>query len=339
MNMSDLIDGLMKKCPVQYHSLKRILQSERVKTLEGVQREAEETFQFHTFCFDDLPEEILVSLHRGRKKDKYLHNHNFFEILYVYRGRCLNMMREKDLELSEGDLVLLNPNALHAPFAPREEDLVVNIILKPSVFEDIMLSLIADNKLFSNFFVNYLYHINMTTSFLYFPKDEQYPVKFIIDMLIREYLAHDICYTNVMQSILVQLFATLARSYRKSCQIEVEDREKSQLVVDIISHINRNTATVTLKSLSEQFQYSSSYISKLIFSYTGKNFSEIIHFLRLDRAKKYLENSDLTINEISREVGFSDANYFYKVFKNQFEISPSEYRKQTAKQVLVGNAP
>ena len=326
--MSDLIENLRGKCPMQYKCLRRELQSEKVHTLKQAQQEASSIYQFQTFYFDGLPDEILVSLHRGNHRDRYLHNHDFFELLYVYKGNCVNMTREGDMPLNEGDLLLLNPNALHAPFAPGEENILINIIIRPSVFENVMLSLIADNKLFSNFFVNYLYHINMTTSYLYFPKDEENPVKFLIDMLIAEYIKHDICYTNVMQAILVQLFASLARSYRKMNKVVIEDFEKSQLVVDIISHINQNIATVTLKELSERFQYSSSYISKLINSYTGKNFSEIVHFLRLDRAKKYLENKDLTITEITQAVGFSDSNYFYKVFKNRFNLSPSEYRKQ-----------
>ena len=320
--MSDLIVELKEKIHSHYRYLRRDLHS-----TQGMP-EANYVDHYEHFYFEGIPDDMIVSLHIGKDRDPYLHNHNFFELFYVYQGSCLNILPEKEMLLSEGDFMLLNPNALHSPFAPSDKNTIVNIIIKPSVFEDVMLSLIADNKLFSNFFVNYLYHINMTSNYLYFPKDDEYPIKFIIDMLIKEYLMHDMCCTSVMQAILVQLFATLSRSYRKLHKEILDDTPKSQLAVDIIAYINQNISNVSLKSLSEQFQYSTSYISKIITNYTGKNFSDIVHFLRLNQSKKYLENKDLTINEITQMVGFSDANYFYKVFKARFHMSPSEYRKQ-----------
>ncbi|WP_069986806.1 AraC family transcriptional regulator [Massilioclostridium coli] len=320
--MSNLKLELAKKVKSSGCRLKRDL-----NTTQGMEASQYIDYYEH-FHFEGMADNIILFPHFGKTRDPYLHNHNFFELFYVYKGSCLNILPEKEMVLSEGDFMLLNPNALHSPFTPSDENTIINIIIKPSVFEDVMLSLIADNKLFSNFFVNYLYHINMTSNYLYFPKDDEYPTKFIVDMLIKEYISHDICCTSVMQAILVKLFATLSRSYRKLNQEILDDTPKSQLVVDIIAYINQNISNVSLKSLSEQFQYSTSYISKIITNYTGKNFSDIVHFLRLNQSKKYLENKNLTINEITQMVGFSDANYFYKVFKARFHMSPSEYRKQ-----------
>ena len=48
--------------------------------------------------------------------------------------------------------------------------------------------------------------------------------------------------------------------------------------------------------------------------------------LRLDLAKVMLTNTELPINEISSRVGYPDANYFAKLFKNVTGRTPSQYR-------------
>jgi two-component system response regulator YesN len=50
--------------------------------------------------------------------------------------------------------------------------------------------------------------------------------------------------------------------------------------------------------------------------------------MRLERAKKLLENNTLTVSEIALGCGFSDQSYFSKVFSSKYGISPTDYRKE-----------
>ena len=56
--------------------------------------------------------------------------------------------------------------------------------------------------------------------------------------------------------------------------------------------------------------------------------SEFIVSVKLKRSLELLRNSGKTVSEIAYEVGFSSPSYFAKCFKNQFRISPTEYRQQ-----------
>ena len=150
-----------------------------------------------------------------------------------------------------------------------------------------------------------------------------------MERLVSEYYYQDLYYQKAMLSSLLELFVLLARSFRKTHLEASDDIEKSQLVMDIINYIHQNIATVTLRDIAKQFQYSDSYISKLIKLHTGENFSDIMIFLKLEQAKKYLETSNMKINEIATCLGFSDSSHFNRVFKNSYNLSPSEYRKQS----------
>jgi AraC-like DNA-binding protein len=60
---------------------------------------------------------------------------------------------------------------------------------------------------------------------------------------------------------------------------------------------------------------------------TDKTPMEYIYHLRLDEAKRLLENTDLTIEHIADESGFRTTRTLYKMFRERFRISPTEYRK------------
>ena len=50
--------------------------------------------------------------------------------------------------------------------------------------------------------------------------------------------------------------------------------------------------------------------------------------LRIEKAKQMLEDAMRNIKDISSEVGYRDANYFAKVFREAAGMSPAEYRKE-----------
>lgn len=63
----------------------------------------------------------------------------------------------------------------------------------------------------------------------------------------------------------------------------------------------------------------------------GMSFSEYLNFLRLKDAIILLEESDLTIGEISEKVGFGTVRTFQRQFQAKYNMTPKEYRKATMK--------
>jgi AraC-like DNA-binding protein len=59
---------------------------------------------------------------------------------------------------------------------------------------------------------------------------------------------------------------------------------------------------------------------------TGKTPMEYINSLRLEEAKRLLDDSNLTIETIAFECGFNTARTFYRQFREKYRISPTEYR-------------
>jgi AraC-like DNA-binding protein len=71
-------------------------------------------------------------------------------------------------------------------------------------------------------------------------------------------------------------------------------------------------------------EYTSRQIKKLF----GKGFSQLLNDTRLSNAKWLLSESTLRIKDVAAFSGFYDSLYFSRVFRKNFQISPSEYRKK-----------
>jgi len=83
-----------------------------------------------------------------------------------------------------------------------------------------------------------------------------------------------------------------------------------------------------VEDLCREMGMSRVYFYKKILSLTDKTPSEFIRFIRLKRAADLLEKSQLFVNEVAFQVGFNDPKYFRKYFKEEFGLSPNEYKKK-----------
>lgn len=72
-----------------------------------------------------------------------------------------------------------------------------------------------------------------------------------------------------------------------------------------------------------------SYFSKMFKHFAKESLSKHLKRTRLGRAKKLMENPYLSVAEIARRTGFSDASYFTRVFRSTYGITPSQFRQVT----------
>lgn len=82
----------------------------------------------------------------------------------------------------------------------------------------------------------------------------------------------------------------------------------------------------SIKEYASQLNITPNHLNKVVKSETGKTTTEIIREIIILEVKVLLLQTKLTINEISLEVGFEDASYFSRFFKENTGYSPSKYR-------------
>ena len=83
---------------------------------------------------------------------------------------------------------------------------------------------------------------------------------------------------------------------------------------------------ISMQEAAEEMGYSDAYFSKLFKQYFNQNFTAYLTEYRIKKAKELLSNTNHSIKDISRMVGYTDSNYFAKIFKRLVGEIPSKYR-------------
>jgi len=115
-----------------------------------------------------------------------------------------------------------------------------------------------------------------------------------------------------------------------ACQnVESKKEEQTNDIVSkakfyITDHYNKD---ISLDDVSRSVNISPYYFSKLFKDETGENFIEFLTNIRMEKAKELLNHSDYSIKEICILVGYSDPNYFSRIFKKNMGNTPTEYRE------------
>lgn len=126
-----------------------------------------------------------------------------------------------------------------------------------------------------------------------------------------------------LESILIQFLEELKTIVRRS------DHQQSLILHQIYEYVNENYANdISLSEMASRLHLNYTYLSSYFKQRTKENLTSYISRVRTDKAKELLFDQELSVSEISRLTGFSDHNYFSKVFKKMTGMTPVEYRNQ-----------
>ncbi len=131
----------------------------------------------------------------------------------------------------------------------------------------------------------------------------------------------------------------LRKEIRKKNGSEIVERDaqaKGEVAFsEIDDYIIRNQKfldpRLSLESLSEEINRSTSGLSKLMNTHSGSNFSDYINKYRVEEAKKLLGDNSFsayTIVAIGLECGFNSKSTFYSAFKKFTGVTPTAFRKE-----------
>ena len=128
---------------------------------------------------------------------------------------------------------------------------------------------------------------------------------------------------NCIDNLKISLF-----EQRVAADAEPENQEE-RVITGITRYIQEHLEQeVSLSVLAEEFHLNSQYISQLFKNEIGVGFLAYLTNVRMEKAKKLLISTPLSIAEVADRVGYGDYRVFTKVFKKTEGITPSQYRRE-----------
>ena len=89
---------------------------------------------------------------------------------------------------------------------------------------------------------------------------------------------------------------------------------------------------LSMQEVARMMNYSEAYFCKLFKQCFSCNFTAYLTQFRMEQAKKLLAEPTVNVKNVGEAVGYSDSNYFAKVFKRYTGSSPTEYRMELFQQ-------
>lgn len=115
-----------------------------------------------------------------------------------------------------------------------------------------------------------------------------------------------------------------------ACYMEAKEQATSgqRIVQKVNQYIDNHLAeNLNLEDLAREVYVHPAYLSKLYKQETNENLSVYITLRRMKKAAQLLIDSNLMVSDIGKMVGYKTAQYFIKIFKEKYAMTPQQYRR------------
>lgn len=239
---------------------------------------------------------------------------SYYLIHYILRGKGTFQVNQTTYALSEGQGFFIAPDYQTVYTADEQEPWIyIWVAFSGKQAKEIMdsIGLEQDNPIFSS-------------------KEEK-----ILKNCVMEMLAHNSSspvdrYHNL--SMLYLFLSTIANAQQQKEHLPAPSG--NEYVAHAIQYIQGHVHDpITVADIASYLGLNRSYLSSLFKKHTGMPPLKYIQTFRITKAKHMLEASDISIAGIAYSCGYQKPESFMKIFKQQFGMSPSAYRKQKRKAI------
>ena len=259
----------------------------------------------------DFPIEILIkrsSNLRERQKIFSPHWHEHIELHYIISGTLEGTLDQTPYVVNRGDMAVFNGNVLHSGYCSSDVTTFV-IIFK---MEDLAVEFADRNIVFQE--------IVHQDSF----------VKRLMTEIYEEYEQKQIGYLLMCKGKILQLITYLTRNYAKAVLTEKESlkhMKKLERLNTVRQYIEEHyMENITNADLAELVHLSEDRFNHLFKECLGLSPLQYINDLRLNRAMDLLKKGRCSASEAAGMVGFEDYNYFGRIFRRKFGVTPTQVK-------------
>lgn len=244
-----------------------------------------------------------------------LHNHREFQIVLIESGKASVRILDKTFDVSEGDLVLINPMEVHR-ISPDENTVYKH---KCVCFD---CSLIMDDSIAGDI------SEESTTVIRHISAEEEH-TPYLTDLFLKLF---EVCknepksFEPEVKSYITLIFAYLTE--KELLDKNSVRKENVEFCGKLLKYIREHYAEpVTSKQASEDLAFNQSYFCRAFKKNFGMSFSEYLNNYRIFTSRRLIEETNKNIADIAFDCGFATPSYFAKCFKSLLGVLPAEYRK------------
>lgn len=251
------------------------------------------------------------------------HRHDFLEFSYVIEGKGTETINGVVHTMKPGTFTFVLPYQIHEIFTESNEPLrLFNCMFGMNILFDTNSDMGLREILLEsgdNF-----------PSFVQIEHIQNKEMQAILHNMMLEYNQDGIWKKALLRAKLVEILVRFDRLRRDDTQQNSDTlkgtyvQSKIWKVVNYVHHHYQDD--ITLSSIAEHFDFSTSHLSESFKRFVGNNFVNFLHELRIRHACGLLCSTEMNISDIAMEVGYGSYKTFSRVFRIKKGITPQAYR-------------
>lgn len=251
------------------------------------------------------------------------HWHPHLELLYFVEGNAIIECNSEPIRTKPGDLIVVNSNDLHQGTCISNNLKYYCIILDTSILHSQSPDA-CDTKYITPISQNYILFKNIIQN--------NQEICTNIEKIISELQSRNFGFELATKSYLYKLLVLLLRNHLDKILTEEEfsrRRKNLERFNPIFKYIETNfNEKIYVEDLANRINLSVFHFSRLFKNITDKTPNEYINYIRINKAESMLKYSNMNVSEVAMSCGFSDINYFSRLFKKTKHVSPSSLIKK-----------
>lgn len=252
------------------------------------------------------------------------HWHPEIEITLVQKGSMCYKVNHDLFYLMEGDILFGNANVLHSGYQFQGQDCeYISITFDPKLIFGFHKSVICQK------YVEPVIQ-NFGLSAIYFDYSQEW--HFSVAEAVRELIYFDKEKIDFYEMNIVielqKMWKLIFANYQAEDSISIHDKLAYERIKGIMGYLELHYMDkISLADIAEHVNLCSSECSRLFKKYMNVSLFRFLNEYRIERSLEYLFHTEDSITDIAARVGFSDSNYYSKVFSKIKGCSPCKYRK------------
>lgn len=276
----------------------------------------------HHFIGD---EDVAIVYHEVNRKTR-LHVHEFFEMVYVEQGTLLHRYGPTVHEVTAGDFFIVNPTVPHGyDLTANGSAQIWNIILTEDALS--MLTLESDMAVMIGELIGHKRYALAYRS-LRLSEEVNVRVRSLVKEMGAEFTEKNQGYRMVLKGYLITLVGLISRALKESGMsvqpLSSPQSKLGEITRYIVDHCDQ---PLTVEQLAHQYGWTPDHLNRMLKKMTGDTVQAYIGRIRAARAARILLTENVTVDEVARRVGYSDARTLRRAFRRYHGVSPAEFRK------------
>lgn len=261
-----------------------------------------------------------------------MHSHEYLELFYIIDGEYRQKILDSEFTFSKGELCLIDRGCLHQEILDGTSATILFLGIAPGLFDDLMKNNIGTEGMTGLLNTALLEQKNVQQYLHFHPGSAAgSAMEDTLFSLLLELTRNDSASPIICRGLLLRLFSLLNQNYEFSLSKKMKKEMNWLLLEEISAFIEEHLQDISIPMLSERFHFQDDYFTRLLKNYTGKTYTEFLQSLRLERAEALLLETDISVEEIAREIGYHNKGYFYKIFAERHRLTPAQFRRKMKK--------